>query len=46
FRSNIEVTFSSPSLAKIACKTLAVDAELQPDKVARSLQVEGSSLLA
>lgn len=45
-RSNVEVTFPSESLATIACNTLAVDAELQPDKIVRTLRVEGSSLLA
>ncbi|CAM9568667.1 unnamed protein product [Scytosiphon promiscuus] len=46
YHCNVEVTFPSPSLATIACTTLDVDAELQPNKIVRSLQVEGSSLLA
>lgn len=44
--SDVEVTFPSASLATIACRTLAVDAELQPNKISRTLRVEGSSLLA
>eukprot|EP00752_Nemacystus_decipiens_P002111 g2016.t1 len=46
YHCDVEVTFPSASLAEIACNTLAVDAELQPDKIVRTLRVEGSSLLA
>ncbi|CAM9855293.1 unnamed protein product [Pylaiella littoralis] len=44
--TEVEVTFPSASLATIACNTLAVDTELQPTKIGRSLRVEGSSLIA
>ncbi|CAN0142509.1 unnamed protein product [Ectocarpus sp. 8 AP-2014] len=46
YHCDVEVTFPSASLATIACRTLAVDAELQPNKIIRTLRVEGSSLLA
>lgn len=44
--SEVEVAYPSAPLATIACNTLAVDEELQPNKIVRSLRVEGSSLLA
>ncbi|CAM9485441.1 unnamed protein product [Ectocarpus sp. 13 AM-2016] len=46
YHCDVEVTFPSASLATTACRTLAVDAELQPNKIIRTLRVEGSSLLA
>ncbi|KAL3696915.1 hypothetical protein R1sor_010991 [Riccia sorocarpa] len=42
---NFRVEYPTEEQAKIVMTTLSVDAELQPDKVARSMTVEGQHLL-
>lgn len=44
--SEVQVTYPSAALATIACNTLDVDEELQPNKIVRHLRVEGPSLVA
>lgn len=44
-RSSISLTFPEAVDAKHALQTLQVDAELQPDKIHRTLSVQGADLL-
>ncbi|OEL20408.1 hypothetical protein BAE44_0018573 [Dichanthelium oligosanthes] len=44
FGSNFEVDYGSEEHASIVYKTLAVDKELQPDKVKREMTLSGSKL--
>lgn len=41
-----KVPFPSAADAEAVCATLSVDNELQPDKVAKKLSVEGNELVA
>jgi len=43
-RSDVAVTFDSAQHAKIACRTLAVDPELQPLNILRRERVEGDTM--
>lgn len=45
FGSNFEVDYGSEEHATIVYKTLAVDKELQPDKVRREMTVSGGKLV-
>ena len=45
-RSTTTVPFSTAADAKAVRDTLAVDHELQPDKVSKTLKVEGTNLVA
>ncbi|KAL6646246.1 hypothetical protein ACP70R_017854 [Stipagrostis hirtigluma subsp. patula] len=45
FKCNFEVDYGSEEHASIVYKTLAVDKELQPDKVKREITVSGNKLL-
>ncbi|KAL2643443.1 hypothetical protein R1flu_011030 [Riccia fluitans] len=42
---NLQIEYPTEEHARIIMTTLSVDAELQPDKVARSMTVEGQHLL-
>ncbi|RLM61438.1 uncharacterized protein C2845_PM14G19260 [Panicum miliaceum] len=44
FKCNFEVDYRSEEQASIVYKTLAVDKELQPDKVKREVTVSGGKL--
>ncbi|RLN23744.1 uncharacterized protein C2845_PM07G24180 [Panicum miliaceum] len=44
FTCNFEVDYESEEHASIVYKTLAVDKELQPDKVKREMTLSGSKL--
>ncbi|XP_025821950.1 uncharacterized protein LOC112897768 isoform X1 [Panicum hallii] len=44
FKCNFEVDYGSEEQASIVYKTLAVDKELQPDKVKREVTVSGGKL--
>ncbi|ONM37606.1 Os02g0306125-like protein [Zea mays] len=44
FGSNLEVDYGSEENASIVYRTLAVDKELQPDKVKREMTLSGSKL--
>ncbi|EES03676.1 hypothetical protein BDA96_03G332500 [Sorghum bicolor] len=44
FTCNLEVDYGSEENASIVYKTLAVDKELQPDKVKREMTLSGSKL--
>ncbi|CAM9163672.1 unnamed protein product [Laminaria digitata] len=46
YHCEVQVTYPSAALATIACNTLDVDEELQPNKIVRHLRVEGPSLVA
>lgn len=41
---SVQVEYPSEELARIVMVTLSVDAELQPDKVARTMEVRGGRL--
>ncbi len=45
YESTLRVCFPSARFAGIVEKTLAVDAELRPDKVCRTSSVEGAALV-
>ncbi|KAM0872928.1 hypothetical protein ACQ4PT_038388 [Festuca glaucescens] len=45
FTCNFEVDYGSEDHASIVYKTLAVDTELQPDKVRREMTVSGGKLV-
>ncbi|KAK3122252.1 hypothetical protein QOZ80_8BG0667110 [Eleusine coracana subsp. coracana] len=45
FKCDFEVDYGSEEQASIVYKTLAVDKELQPDKVKREMVVSGSKLV-
>ncbi|KAG2580270.1 uncharacterized protein LOC120679799 [Panicum virgatum] len=44
FKCNFEVDYGSEEQASIVYKTLAIDKELQPDKVKREMTVSGGKL--
>ncbi|RLN05062.1 uncharacterized protein C2845_PM13G23800 [Panicum miliaceum] len=44
FKCNIEIDYGSEEQASIVYKTLAVDKELQPDKVKREVTASGGKL--
>ncbi|CAM9229682.1 unnamed protein product [Sphacelaria rigidula] len=46
YHCQVVVAYPSEKLATIACSTLNVDEEIQPERIKRSIRVEGSSLLA
>ena len=46
FCSNVQFELPSPKAASILLNTLAVDLELQPDKVSRTYAVDGTTFTA
>ncbi|CAM9209095.1 unnamed protein product [Discosporangium mesarthrocarpum] len=44
FSSEVEITYPSDSLARVACNTLSVDEEIQPNKIRKSFRLDGPTM--